>query len=215
MSHFCRTFAAAATVIVGLLPSFDTWALSPGQMMQKCRIRAGEVFRTRLPNIDTKYEGQRVDGTHAVNGTAIFAGRTETFQCSFDKPGDRIIQFVVNQNSGAAQQPSKPPPSHDALVPGTEFHATGTVPCARNAGQPMGQCQFGVVREGNGSGRVTIFWPDGGNRVIFFEGGAPKSYDESQADGGAEMKVRVEAGLFTITIGDQRFEITDTVILGG
>jgi hypothetical protein len=72
-------------------------------MMQECRIRAGEVLRTRLPNIETKYEGQRTDGTHAVNGTARFDGRTETFQCSFNRRGRRIVNFVVNQPGGGAR----------------------------------------------------------------------------------------------------------------
>lgn len=66
-------------------------------MMQKCRIHAGKAFQARLPDIETKYEGQRTDGTHAVNGTAIFRGRTETFQCSFDRAGQRIVRFVVNR----------------------------------------------------------------------------------------------------------------------
>jgi hypothetical protein len=105
--------------------------------------------------------------------------------------------------------------SGDALVPGTEFHATGYVPCAREAGQPMANCKFGVVREGGGSGRVTVFWPDGGNRVLFFEKGVPTDFDRSEADGGAQMKVEKNADVFMITIGDQRFEIFEAVILGG
>jgi hypothetical protein len=66
-------------------------------MMQVCRVRAHEVMHVRLPDIETKYEGQRTDGTHAVNGTAWMRGRTETFQCSFDRSGRQIIQFIVNQ----------------------------------------------------------------------------------------------------------------------
>ena len=67
-------------------------------MMAQCRARAGKALRTRLPDIDTKYEGQRTDGTHAVNGTASVDGRTRTFQCSFNRAGSRIIRFVVNRN---------------------------------------------------------------------------------------------------------------------
>ena len=57
--------------------------------------------------------------------------------------------------------------SPDAKLAGTDFNATGQIPCARQAGQPMNQCEFGVKREGNGNGMITVFWPDGGNRVIF------------------------------------------------
>ncbi|WP_257169095.1 hypothetical protein [Bradyrhizobium sp. SRS-191] len=72
-------------------------AASPSTMMAQCRGRAASSFRLRLPDVDTKYEGQRVDGTHAVNGTAYPLGRTVTFQCSFDRPGQRILRFVVNR----------------------------------------------------------------------------------------------------------------------
>lgn len=34
----------------------------------------------------------------------------------------------------------------DATVPGTKFSATGSLPCARAAGQPMANCRFGVAR---------------------------------------------------------------------
>ena len=102
----------------------------------------------------------------------------------------------------------------DALVPGTKFHATGQIPCARMADQPMANCDFGVVREGKGSGYIEVSWPDGGNRVIFFEDGTPTSFDSSAADGEAEMTVGKDADLFEVRIGDERFEIPDVVIVG-
>lgn len=67
-----------------------------GSMMAQCRDRAAYVFHVRLPNVETKYEGQRTDGTHAVNGNAYLRNGVETFQCSFDSPGASIVQFVVN-----------------------------------------------------------------------------------------------------------------------
>lgn len=103
----------------------------------------------------------------------------------------------------------------DALVPGTAFNATGNIPCTRTAGQPTAQCSFGVVRKGDGSGSITVFWPDGGSRVLFFAEGSPVAFDRSHSDGGAEMMVGKEADLFIVRIGDQRFEIPDAVISGG
>ncbi len=69
---------------------------NPGTMMAICRDRAAHVFHVRAPNVDTKYEGQRTDGTHAVNGTTYLRGVEETFQCSFDNTGRSIVRFVVN-----------------------------------------------------------------------------------------------------------------------
>ena len=115
---------------------------------------------------------------------------------------------------GAAAAPAGAP-AGDALVPGTRFHATGPLPCARHAGQPMAQCQFGVVRRAGRSATVTIFWPDGGSRVIDFEAGQPVSFDRSSADGDARLSVEMNADLFMIRIGAQRFEIPEAVIAGG
>lgn len=106
-------------------------------------------------------------------------------------------------------------PAADARVPGTAFHATGNLPCARDRGQPIGQCRFGVERTGHGNAAVTIFWPNGGSRVLFFEAGAPAGFDRSQADGDSRMVVKHESDLFQISIGHQRFEIVEAIVVGG
>jgi hypothetical protein len=119
-------------------------------------------------------------------------------------------KFLVESSSGAMDA--------DALVPGTPYHATGTISCVRGADAPAQHCTFGVTREspGSGDGSVTVEWPDGGSRVIFFEAGKPLSYDRSEADGDKEMTVtRTENGMNIVVIGDERFEIPDSVIWGG
>jgi len=106
-------------------------------------------------------------------------------------------------------------PAHrDALVPGTNHHATGQVPCSMGKGQPTGSCPFGVTREGNGSGIVTVTKTDGRTRAIFFDKGRATGYDMSQADRG-EFRARREGDLTIIRIGDERYEIPDGVIFGG
>lgn len=69
---------------------------SPERMVAICRNRAADVFHIRKPNVETKYKGQRKDGTHAVNGTAYLHKHTETFQCSFIAEGTSMVNFVVN-----------------------------------------------------------------------------------------------------------------------
>lgn len=91
-----------------LLPTSAAIAETPEEMMAHCRNRAHKQLNMRLPDIETKYEGQRTDGTHAVNGTARNDARTVTFQCSFNKRGRKIVDFVVNKPSAA---PAKPMPS--------------------------------------------------------------------------------------------------------
>lgn len=442
----------------GAFTGGDASAATPEIMMAECRARAGTALKVRLPDVDTKYEGQRTDGTHAVNGTATVRGRAQTFQCSFDRRGNRIVRFVVNRppapaaptvqsqrashtgigirteavrfkpgrssasirgtivgdetvsytlgaESGQTMKivlepsnratyfnvygPSKRPgdqalgnsgvtgptvpalntfkaklpasgeytisvymmrsaarrkersdydldisistlnadatrrpvqndyadglqggPDYwevagngssikvaihaaasaasavvgnvsgatvlrnqgcrmaegrrwcqvetvaglklsgwtagDALressyagVPsqqkgaaagasanfdrpvggvrpkGSGFTATGQIPCAHIAGQPTTQCDFGVVRNGNGNGTLTVFWPEGGKRVIVFENGMPVSFDQSTADGKSVLAVERSTDLLLVRIGEQRLEIPDAVINGG
>ena len=56
---------------------------------------------------------------------------------------------------------------------GVPFDATGTVPCATDAGQPTRPCPFGVIREGPGNAGVWIVLGDGEERQILFESGLP------------------------------------------
>lgn len=72
----------------------------------------------------------------------------------------------------------------DALVEGTHYNATGSIPCAMAAGQTTGSCPFGVTREGKGNSIVTVTKPDGRTRAIFFENGKAVGCDASQADPG-------------------------------
>ena len=156
---------------------------------------------------------------------AMFIGDTggDHFEGVLPDDGDYLIQVYLYRNAARRNESAKftldvsieaAASTGDAKVPGTDFNATGNIPCARAAGQPMASCEFGVVREGNGNGSVTVFWPDGGSRVIFFEAGTPASYDQSQADAGAEMTVDQNVDLFMVKIGDERFEIPDVVISG-
>jgi hypothetical protein len=105
-------------------------------------------------------------------------------------------------------------PSGDAKVAGTDYNATGNIPCSMGGGQGAGSCPFGVEREGGGSGMVTVTKSDGRTRVIFFENGAATGYDMSQADPG-EFRAEKQADMNTIFIGDERYEIPDAVIFGG
>lgn len=307
-----------------VLSANSAQASTPAQMMQECRVRAHEVLHTRLPNIETKYEGQRTDGTHAVNGTAWIRGRSETFQCSFNRNGRRMIQFVVNQHDGGAaaeQLPEREPQTRteqvrfrgdreavldgelrsgdavrytfrardgqflhvrlntrnnrtyfniftpngrtlfesaragndyrgqlwlngehvvevynrsprasqynllieleraggaaagDAQVPGTNFNATGRIPCSHSADAPMRNCDFGVIRHGNGDATVVITMSDGRRRRIEFKGNRASTDANTnivwERSGGANALNKMSLG------NGERYEIPDAVRFGG
>jgi len=104
--------------------------------------------------------------------------------------------------------------SHDAKVAGTDFHATGNIPCSMGGGQPTGSCKFGVKREGGGTGTVEVTKPDGRTRLILFQQGKPIGYNQSEADR-SEFRASKESDLNIVHIGSERYEIPDAVISGG
>ncbi len=121
-----------------------------------------------------------------------------------------VVVTETESNRGAASAPAR----SDAIVAGTSYHATGNIPCSMGSGQPTGSCPFGVKRQGNGSGSVTVTKPDGRTRSIFFENGRATGYDVSQADPG-EFSASKEGDMSIIRIGQERYEIPDAVIFGG
>lgn len=165
------------------------------------------------------------------NDVAIFIGSNSgnEFTAKLEQTGDYIIRVYLMRNAARRKEKCRyrftveispdatvkePTSTEDALVPGTDFNATSVVPCSRVAGQPSTNCKAGVVRRGDGSADVTVFWPDGGNRVLFFKGGRFVGADVSQADGDARTSSSVENGLYLIRVGAQRFEIPDVLVLG-
>lgn len=96
-----------------------------------------------------------------------------------------------------------------------KFDATGKVPCAQQAGQPMTQCDFGVARAGGGYATVVVTLPDGRKRAIFFRMGIAIGADTSQADGYGKFSATKDADLNMIKVGSERYEIPDAAVLGG
>jgi hypothetical protein len=103
-------------------------------------------------------------------------------------------------------------PSSDKLVPGTNYHAVGRVPCTLDGQPEVKDCEFGVTRGGPGLATVFITVPNGFVRVISFDGGkvspdsAVTSFDYSREDDNTIVKVNGQ---------DERYVIPDAVINGG
>jgi hypothetical protein len=124
------------------------------------------------------------------------------------------LEIIITKANDTKETSQAVPSSNDALVQGTNYNATGNIPCSVAKGQPTGSCPFGVTREGNGSGMVTVTKPDGRTKVIFFENGVATGADVSQADPG-DFKAEKQGDLYIIHIGNERYEIPDAVISGG
>jgi hypothetical protein len=75
---------------------------------------------------------------------------------------------------------------------------------------PMGQCDFGVIRRGNGDATVVVTLPGGGQRYIYFEG------NQSSSDAAAGIVWERRGDLNLMSIGtEERYEIPDAVRFGG
>lgn len=106
-------------------------------------------------------------------------------------------------------------PKIDALVPGTRYHAQGTIPC-QPAYSPARECEAGVIRRGHdGTATVELRWPVAENqtakRHILFIKGAPKATDVPQA-----MRFSRNAQGWRVTFnGDEHFDIPEPLVFGG
>lgn len=100
----------------------------------------------------------------------------------------------------------------DAKVPGTPYHATGTLPCSIGP-DPKGsaQCQFGVIRHGPGKAEVHVTTPGGEERVLVFAGSQVTTPDAS-----ARLAAAKQNGDWSISINEYEFyQVPDAVIVGG
>jgi hypothetical protein len=106
--------------------------------------------------------------------------------------------------------------SEHAKTKGTVFGATGKLPCAGRAGQMAGMCRFGVVRHSDRTASVTVYWPRGGARTIFFADGAVVGVSTTDTDRSLAPKIvaRKSGDINLILIGNERYEIADAILSG-
>ena len=152
------------------------------------KLRNGEVLENRGCRLTGGERWCAIRATHS-GVTGWVAGR-----------------FLVE--SAAPQAPTVP--EGGPIGNGVPFNATGFVPCAMRAGQPMRQCPFGVVREGPGNAGLWIVLGDDAERQILFEGGAPVATNSADT-----LSFEKAGDLFLIRVGDERFEVPDAAITGG
>lgn len=91
----------AAAFAVAATPAVAQGRVS--DMLADCQFEAAKRLGGDVADTTVTYENQRVDGTHAVNGTIGLAGRTARFQCSF--AADRVTLVAFWSDAGPAQRP--------------------------------------------------------------------------------------------------------------
>lgn len=100
-------------IIAVWIPLSAAMAQSIPAMRDGCSQIAQNYFRDWEARSDTQYNGQRTDGTHALNGRIFLETRAEDFACSYDRSGRMMVEFFAEgrmqngflQNSGGGSQP--------------------------------------------------------------------------------------------------------------
>ena len=102
-------------------------------------------------------------------------------------------------------------PSHDAVVAGTQYHATADISCVTVLGGKPGACKAGVIRKGGGNAVIEMKTPDGGQRSITFTGGKATG-----SDANAKMTATKNDDVTTVRIGEvEVYYIPDAFVFGG
>lgn len=133
-----------------------------------------------------------------------------------------VVIEMGDANAGLAEmqaQDAAASGSGDALVPGTDYHATAQVSCGFDGADPNEQCPAGVKRNWgeDGTTLVEITKPDGFKRAIFFRGTTPYGADSAEADGSAgwNFDVTRRDDQNVIRFGPETYVIVDAFVVGG
>lgn len=152
-------------------------------------------------------------GKKPVKDEAIFIGSTkgQVGEIILPSNGEYIIQVFQMRNSARQNKTVNFQLYVQILDQNSQrtekFDAIGELPCSLSLGQPTRQCQFGVVRQGNGTALVTIFSKDNEEYLLKFNNGKLSS---------PSGKTQKRADLSLVELNThERFEISDAVIYGG
>lgn len=152
------------------------------------------------------------DAAAAIGGRAV--GTVEGVTLVSIPTGDANAGLAEMQSS---QKPA--PYGEDALVPGTDYHATAQVPCGFDGAEATNNCPAGVKRNWgeDGTTLVEISKPDGFKRAIYFRGTTPYGADSAEADGSAgwDFEVSRRGDQSVIEYGPETYVIVDAFVTGG
>lgn len=86
---------ACHVALFGLLPAGAAHAQSAEWMMEDCAVATQSYFQDFEARTEMKDEGQRTDGTHAINGTIHLETRSDDVQCSYAPDGQTMVDFFA------------------------------------------------------------------------------------------------------------------------
>ncbi|HEV7263867.1 MAG TPA: SH3 domain-containing protein [Falsiroseomonas sp.] len=187
---------AAATVPAEPLP----WTITGLPRGQRLNLPAGPSRRDRVV--------ARLPGGETLRNRGCRQVEEERW-CEVERAGDGAAGWVAARYL----QPAEPPPSASPTPAGATsrpFDATGLLPCAMVRGLPSRDCRFGIERQGDGAAVLEVLGHNGVTRRITFVRGVPSS-----SDGPVELTYERFGALFLIRVGEERFEVSEPLVIGG
>jgi hypothetical protein len=130
---------------------------------------------------------------------------------SHDPVAGAAAAAASSASSGAVVRPADfgKAPASDAKVKGTQYNATGPLPCRMGNDKPI-ECQFGVIRGKPGNAEVHITPPGGLKRVLLFMG------DKVSTNPGEKVKAVKQGYDWSVEVNDyEHYTIPEAVISGG
>lgn len=95
-----------------------------------------------------------------------------------------------------------------------DFDARGLIPCAQERGQPMVECAVGVARGDGGDATVVASFPNGFERTLYFRHGEFVAANATMSGSGSDIDWRKAGDRHLIRVDDQRYELSDDILLG-
>jgi len=188
--------------------------------------RAGQTLAVKLQSSNASlYFNINPPGSANVS---MFIGNVQGAEAKVMLPADGtyvvrvyLMRNAARRNESAAytlnvavtgQALAPLPAAQDALVAGTRFHATATVPCQTPGADAGASCKAGVIRRGrDGTATVELGGVNGLVRNVLFVKGQPVASDSAQP-----MTSSRQGDLVTVRFGsDERYDVPDALLTGG
>lgn len=94
------------------------------------------------------------------------------------------------------------------------FDARGEIPCAQEAGQPLGTCTAAVARVEQAAAVVVTF-ANGFSRTLTFSDQEFLRGNATMSGVGTDTDWSLSDGVYRVRVDDQRFELPQALVFGG
>ncbi|MEW9922299.1 SH3 domain-containing protein [Marimonas sp. MJW-29] len=102
-------------------------AQSRDLMVNECSAVAQNYFRDFNARTDMRYNGQRVDGSHAINGRIFLETDFEDFACSYEREGRSMVEFFAEGQVRNSFLPGYGPAGEGSVVQVTSLRDGDTL----------------------------------------------------------------------------------------